>query len=138
MENNRRFYLRHGDFHPEELDDTAYRLLGYPSKEKADSELIKAGNMFDCLEDAVDAALAVRAKLQELSFIRQDRQAYSRLRQMQYENISHPHRPYAPETSAPGKKALSDEPRSPIAQSVSCRRGVHSQEIHLDITLTVH
>lgn len=73
----KKYYLRGGDFRPEELDGNAYRDLGYPSRKTAIEQLTLAANIFDSYDDAAEAAMEVRARLQALAFIRRERQEYS-------------------------------------------------------------
>ena len=68
--------LRHGDFRPETVDCNI--TCFYPDEKTMLDQLAKAGNLFECEQDAIEASIAVRAELNRLKFIRQERREYDR------------------------------------------------------------
>ena len=108
--------LRHGDFRPEKVDCNI--TCFYPDEKTMLDQLAKAGNLFDCEQDAIEASIAVRAELNRLRFIRQERQEYNRRNETRRDSsLSHvqTHRPR--QTCQVENPNHCDEPQSPTEQT---------------------
>lgn len=132
------YYLRSGDFRPEELDGKAYKFLGYPTNAIAIEQLAAARNLFDSEDEAIEASINVRAELQRLEFVRRERQAYSRRYQRQPDNNEQHGRSSGIQMLTKGNPGQGDEPQQPSAQTASGLADGSSQEHERETTLIIH
>ena len=84
-----KYFLRPIDFRPERLTEDITRY--YHDERTAIEQLSIAGNLFDSEQDAREASIAVRAELNRLRFIRQERQEYDRRNGMRPDKLPEPH-----------------------------------------------
>lgn len=120
------YYLRPGDFRPEELDETAYRALDYPTNEIARTELLRAGNLFKSWEEANGASLRVRNLLRKIMAAKEPEEC-SLQHHKPADNTQQLFRPSAPQKHSEEKASPLGEPQSAASTK---RQDVRSIKSH--------